>query len=339
MFFTIIPIITEFLILSFYCVIFSWIIAFFFGSLSGLVFEQSFFSRISSGRSTILFSLLGIGFTALIVSRGVHRGIEKANMVMMPLLFLLLIIMAIRSVTLPGASEGISFYLRPDFSKLTATVWLMALSQLFFFMTLSGGPMVVYGGYQQHHRDLTLSSILTAVCDVSIVLIAGFVIFPAVFSFGLEPAAGQDLIFLTLPKVFFSMPHGNILSILFFFLLILASLTTTVAQLEVCVNALCAHTKLSRKRSTLLAAAAIFVFSAAIALSGDLFAIIEYISTVYLAMFGAILASIALMWFHGSEKAREELNSGGKIAFGRWWGVMAKYVYSIVLVVILMTSI
>lgn len=334
-----IPIIAEFLILSFYLVVFSWILSFFFASITGAVFAENFFGTISFKAPTVFFCFLAIFITSAIVMKGVQKGIEKANFVMVPLLLFSLIILAIRSITLPGAMEGIDFYLRPDFSRLNPVVFLMVVSQLFFSLTLDGGPMVVYGSYQSERRDLTFASLITAFTDCGVAVLAGFVIFPAVFAFGVEPGSGPSLIFITLPGVFHSMPYGRVFSLIFFFSLVLASFSTTVAQLEVYVDAFCTKLKWSRKKATLVGAVATFCLSAFLAVDENLYSWIEYISTVYLAIIGAIIAAIAFMWFYGSKKAREALNKGGKIQFGRWWEIIAKYIYPTVLIVIFLSSI
>jgi NSS family neurotransmitter:Na+ symporter len=333
-----IPIITEFLILSFYSVVFSWIIRFFIASITGELFVEDLFYAVSYKPQSIIFCLIAIALTGVIVAGGINKGIERSNKVMMPLLFILLIILAVRSLTLPNSREGLEFYLRPDFSRLSATGVLMAISQVFFSLTLDGGPMVVYGSYQSRDRDLTLSAMITAALDTTVAFIAGLVIFPAVFSAGQTPASGAPLIFLTLPHVFESMPAGRVFAAMFFFVLILASFTTTIAELEVFVNALCDHLRVNRKLATFIASASVFSLSAFIALSANLFTMIEYISTVYLAMAGAILACVALMWFRSSRDSLKELNAGSRIKFGRWWEGYVKYVYPMLLIVILILS-
>jgi NSS family neurotransmitter:Na+ symporter len=334
-----IPIIAEFLILSFYCVVFSWIIRFFIATLTGEFFVEGLFSAVSYRPQSIVFCFIAIAVTGTIVARGVSGGIEAANKFMMPLLLVFMVILTIRSLTLPGSSEGLDFYLRPDFSRISATAVLMATSQIFFSLTLDGGPMVVYGSYQPRGMDLTLSALITAAVDTSVAFMAGLIIFPAVFAAGQEPASGPALIFLTLPKVFEAIPWGGVFAAMFFLVLILASFTTTIAELEVFVNALCDHLDLGRRKATLIASASVFALSAFIALSEDLFAMVEYISTVYIAMAGAILACVVLMWFHDPREAREELNAGGRIKFGRWWEGYVKYVYPVILIIILLTSV
>ncbi len=205
---------------------------------------------------------------------------------MLPLLLVLMMVLTIRSVTLPNSYEGLSFYLRPDFNKISATA-------------------------------------------------SGLIIFPAVFAAGQTPTSGPALIFLTL--LFEAIPAGRFFAAMFFFVLILASFTTIIAELGVFVNALCDHIGLKRGHATAIAGVSVFTLSAFTALSEDLFTTIEYIST--LAITGAILACIALAWFHKPGEARAELNAGGRIEFGRWWESYVKYVYPAILILILITSI
>ncbi len=334
----VLPTVTMFLILSFYSVVFAWILRFFVGSISGEIFRESFLNDIAFQPQSLIFCIIAISITTLIVMAGVKRGIERANLVMMPLLFVLLIILAIKSVTLPGAYRGVEFYLMPDLSEMNATTWLMALSQVFFSLSLAGGTMVVYGSYQSKNRDLTLSSVATSLSDTAVAIIAGLVVIPAVFAFGMEPGEGPELIFVTLPKVFASMRFGWIFAILFFFTLILATLSTAISLLEVCVNALCEHLKWRRKKATFLSALLTMASGSFLSVNENFFEFIVDLSSIYLVILGALMASIALMWFYGSKRARDELNRGGRIKFGRWWEVMGKYVYPAVLIVILLAA-
>ncbi len=188
-----------------------------------------------------------------IVAMGVQKGIERANKVMMPALFVLLVILTIRSVTLPNAYEGLRFYLLPDWSKvMSGKTWMIALSQMFFSLSVLGTTMVVYGSYLKEEDDIPLSAIATAFGDTAVAVTAGFLVFPAVFSFGLEPTAGPGLVFVTLPMVFQKMPGGMFLGALFFLLLIFAGLSSTVSMLEVYVDSAITKLNMSRRNASIL---------------------------------------------------------------------------------------
>ena len=168
-----------------------------------------------------------------IIVGGVKNGIEKASNIMMPILFVLLIIFCIRSITLPGASEGLSFLFKPDFSKVNSSVLLRAMGQAFFSLSLGMGCLITYGSYFDRKTKLGKTAFTVASLDTLVAILAGIMIFPAVFSFGISPAAGPELVFVTVPNVFMQMTGGYIWSVLFFLLLTLAALTSSVSMFDV----------------------------------------------------------------------------------------------------------
>ena len=189
---------------------------------------QGFFESFTASPSLqIVFYLLTMGATAAIVASGVAKGIEKACRWMMPVLFVCLAVLAVRSCTLPGAGEGLSFFLRPDFSKITPKVWILALGQVFFSLSVGAGAGITYGSYLNRKENIVRDAAVIAGFDTLAALIAGFAILPAVFSAGMNPQMGPGLLFVTLPKVFSGMPGGRVFCTLFFVLVLFASLTTT----------------------------------------------------------------------------------------------------------------
>ncbi|HIH98317.1 MAG TPA: sodium-dependent transporter [Thermoplasmata archaeon] len=335
------PLVAVFLLAGFYVVVFGWAIRYLLASFGNQMFSapKEFFKLIANSPQSYFFLFLAVALTALIVARGIRKGIEKSNLILMPLLFILLIVLAIRSLTLPGAAEGLEFYLKPDLSKLTPSAWLAALSQVFLSLSLTGGIMVVYGSYLQPKEDIPCSSIAVSFGCAAVGITAGFIIIPAIFAFGLEPTSGPRLIFITLPHVFASMPAGRFFSFLFFLALIFAALTSTVSMLELEVNAICDYFKWTRKKATLLAGGLIFLIGAALAPNEEAFGFAVDLSTVYLALIGALIAALALGWFFGAEKAEEELNKGAIVGFGSWWKPMAKWAYPLIIGGILVMSI
>ena len=190
----------------------------------------------------------------------------------MPLLFIIFILLAFRSLTLPGAMEGVKYLLTPKWEYLfKVNTWVMALGQAFFTVSLNGCGMVVYGSYIEKDMDIPRAAISTAILDTISALLASFVIMPAVFAFGLDPMSGPPLLFITLPTIFKSMPAGQILSILFFLSIIFAAVSSSINMLEGPVEALMSQTKLSRKKATILISMILFILSIPLNLDMNLF--------------------------------------------------------------------
>ncbi|MCK5767912.1 MAG: sodium-dependent transporter, partial [Candidatus Atribacteria bacterium] len=232
-------ILAGFIILSFYSVIGGWAISYIFksgaymasgGENAGSIFGGFITSPIAPLVWHGIFMAICIG----IVMAGVEKGIEKYSKILMPALVILMLILIIRSVTLPGSTAGLSFYLNPDFSKLSAEGILAALGQAFFSLSLGMGCMITYGSYLKKDSNIPTDSYWISGADTVIALLAGLMIFPAVFAFGLEPGAGPGLTFITVPAVFASMGAiGHLFGILFFVLLTFAAVTSAISLLEV----------------------------------------------------------------------------------------------------------
>ena len=257
-------------ILSFYSVIAGWTIAYIWFTLTGQVGGDqqavgAFFADFTSRPvPNIGLTLLMLTVTAVIILGGVRAGIERVTKTLMPALILLLLILAGRAVTLPGAQEGLTYYLRPDFSRLLdVSLYSAALGQAFFSLSLGMGAMLTYGSYLGKREGIAASAIWVVLLDTSIALLAGFIIFPSGFSIpGFDPSAsGPGLIFTVLPRLFASLPGGQIFGAAFFVLLTMAALTSTISLLEVpvshCVDAL----GWSRRRSVATVTAAVFAFA------------------------------------------------------------------------------
>ncbi|MCF4114142.1 MULTISPECIES: sodium-dependent transporter [Dethiosulfovibrio] len=251
-------VVAAFVILSYYGVIGGWTIAYIFKSFFGLMevtgageVARVFQDFISSGTQMVFFQCLFMGATVFVVFRGVSGGIERLCTFCMPALFVLMLLLIGRSVTLPGAMEGVAFFLKPDFSKVTGEVFLSALGQAFFSLSLGIGAMIIYGSYLPEDSDIPKSSLQICFLTFLISLMAGLIIFPSLFAFGMEPGAGAGLTFITLPVVFSRMPGGVLWSASFFVLFFFAALTSSVSLLEVAVSYLIDSLGWARRRATI----------------------------------------------------------------------------------------
>ncbi len=323
---------SAFLILSFYGVVAGWSIEYVVISLkNGFVNKRpdeiaTLFSSFNQAEvKPVLYQLLFMLFTAAIVIVGVKKGIEKYTKILMPLLVVILLILCVKSLSLHGARAGLDFLFKPDFSKLTGDGILSALGHAFFTLSLGMGTLITYGSYIDEKNNLISTVINVTVADTVIAIMAGIAIFPAVFAFGIAPAEGPGLIFVTLPNVFAQMPGGYIFSILFFILLTVAALTSAISILEVVVAYFKEEFRMSRKTSTILATILISFLGILCSLSmGDLsayrlfglniFDIIDWVSANLFLPIGGLFISIFVGWFYGRKKVKEELSKGMKVS-------------------------
>ena len=217
--------------------------------------RHSQFMNFISGWRAVAWAIIFLLINFVVMLRGVQKGIEKVSNVMTPVLFLILIVFCVNSLFMPGASEGLTFLFKPDFSKVTTDVVLRALGQAFFSLSLGMGCLVTYSSYFKDNTPLIKTAFQIGILDTLVAILAGVVIFPAVFTFGMQPAEGPTLVFEVLPNIFHDMPGGNIWSFLFFLLLALASLTSIISVSEVVVAFLCDEFKITRKRAAIIVTA------------------------------------------------------------------------------------
>lgn len=324
-------IVAAFLILAFYSTIAGWTLEYivqsvgnsFSGKSSGEL-ETSFVDFQSSTFRPLLWQIIFMIMTAYIVYAGVKNGIEKYTKILMPLLLVLIIVMCIRSVTLPGAAKGLAFLFKPDFSKITWGVVLDALGQAAFSLSIGMGALITYGSYIKKDNNLSLTAVKVSIADTLIAILAGVMIFPAVFAFNIDPTAGFGLVFIVLPNIFEQMAGGYFFSIIFFVLLAVAALTSTISILEVVVAYFVEELKISRKKATIIATIAITIVGVLCTLSfGSLadfkifdltiFGLFNEVSANYFLPLGALLIVIFLGWFLGKKVVKNELSNDGKI--------------------------
>ncbi len=332
-------VLAGFVILSFYSVVAGWTIGYIFKAISGnLMFatveeaKASFGSFAGNPFYAIGCHLLFMSLCIFIVYRGIQNGIEKWSKVLMPILFALLVVLIIRGLTLPGAMEGVRFYLSPDFSKITAKSFLAALGLAFFSLSLGMGVLITYGSYLQRSANLYRATLAVAGLDTLASLLAGLAIFPALFAMGFEPDLGPGLVFQVLPSVFAQMPLGPLWATFFFLLILVAALTSGISLLEVVTAYFIDEWRISRKKATVVFGILIFFLGCLSAVSVAGWGRLEYVKKIILVLFdrvpdsffdlmdnfasnwllplGGLMISIFVGWIWGTRNAAEEIRQG-----------------------------
>lgn len=358
---------TPLIILSYYSVVGGWSIEYFLKSLA-LSFSDPAISMdehsaifgafISSTWAPIIFHTLFLAVNAVVIIFGVKGGIEKFTKLTTPVLFLLIVLIMIYSVNLPGASAGIDYLVRPDFSKITGSALLSAMGQAFFSLSLGVGCILTYASYLRSDEDLLRTGISTSLFDLVFAIIAGFAIMPAVFAAGIEPGAGPGLIFETLPYIFSTMGVDapwlcNIVAILFFLTILFAALTSSISMLEVGVAYLVDQRKMSRVKAVAILFAGCWVLGILCSLSfgplSDLhvfgmtvFDACDHLTSDFLMTFGSLLFVFFVGWKMKKADVREEFTNGGTLKFNdRMFGLVyffIRYVAPTVIIVIFVSN-
>lgn len=360
-------ILTGFIILCYYCQVGGWTIKYVIGYLteSAVVYADPmayFLDMLGVNgfplEGAIIYPLIFLGLTSFVISRGVADGIEKLSSVLMPLLFILLVGLMIRSCTLPGASDGLAYMFNVDFSTVNFNTILVALGQAFFSLSLGMGVMITYSSYLSKDENLVANTGIICVLDTLVALFAGFMIIPAVFATGIEPGMGGGFAFATLAGVFMAIPGGTIFGTLFYALLFFAALTSSISILEGTVAFLVEEKGLERKKVVIYVSVVLFVIGIFYTLSqaymdihgiwwsmngvefpifGDF---MEYLTDRLLLPLGALVTTVFVGWIWGTENGIKEATSDGKYEFklAPVWVVMVKYVAPIAIVCILVAG-
>jgi NSS family neurotransmitter:Na+ symporter len=292
----------------------------------------------------IFWTLIGLSVTGLIIYSGVQNGIERAVVVMMPLMFVLLLGLAGYNYFAGGFAEAVAWLFTPDWSKIGPETVLVAIGQAFFSIGVAMGGMMIYGSYLPKSISITQSVFIVVIADTCVAILAGLVIFPAVFSNGLDPAAGPGLIFQTLPVAFAQMPGGHIFSILFFMMLAFAGITSMVGLIE-CVNGWLEDSfNMPRHKSAVLVVGSIAVLSVLSILSYNVMAemtisgknfndLLDYFSTQILLPLGGLLIAVFAGWVAHKDTTRDELSSLNAWGY-RLWRFLIRFVVPPALLVI-----
>ena len=326
-------VLASFLILGFYSVVAGWTLEYIMQAVTGSlsdkapeVFAQDFKLFSTEIFRPILWTVTFIGLTHFIVVSGVKEGIERTSKVMMPILFLILLALCIRSVTLPNASEGLYFLFKPDFSKITSAVVLSAMGQAFFSLSIGMGCLITYSSYFSKDTKMQITALQVTILDTLVAVMAGIMIFPAVFSFGIAPTAGPELVFITLPNVFQQLPMGAIWSLVFFLLLALAALTSTISLHEVATAYVHEEYQITRTKAARFVSGGVMVLGILSSLSIGIwkeytlfgltfFDLLDYLTAKIMLPFGGMLICIYLGNRVDRKILKEELTNKGTVPF------------------------
>lgn len=355
-FFGLLSIIAAAFILSFYGTVSGWTLEYVWLSLTDAFEGQSaeninriFNNFISHPYKAVLWQTGFMLLTGAIVLGGVQKGIERYSKIMMPLLLIIIIALAINSMTLEGSAQGLKFLFYPDFSALSANSILAALGQSFFSLSVGMGILLTYASYIPKKDNLPYTSLKVIITDTLVAVLAGMAILPAVFSFHIDPEAGPGLVFLTLPKVFQGLPAGQLWAILFFILLTFAALTSAISLLEVPVAYIVEEKKLTRPVATLIATGLITVIGSLNTLSFgplshvrifglSIFEACDYLCSNILLPIGGILICFFAGWYLDKAILYSEISNEGrlKIRFFRLYTFILKYIAPVCIALILL---
>ena len=332
----ILTVVIPFIINSYYIVIGGWSLDFLFKSCTGEFVTSSpdavgglFGNFISSTWMPIVTLLLFLATCAIVIALGVKSGIEKFSKISIPVLFFLIVAMAVYSISLPGAMDGVRYLAKPDFSQLSARSFAYALGQSFYSLSLGMGAIITYGSYVKHDENIVVSSIGTAISDLLFAILAGFAIMPAVFAAGIEPGAGPGLIFQSIPFIFSSLGTelpvlSTTMAIFFFLAVTVAAMTSCMSLFEVCVSFVMERFKWSRTRACII----LFLFWAAmgiicslsfgplagITVAGkNIFDLFDWFSSNIMLLTLAFLTVIFTGFVLKKEDIRRELTNGGRL--------------------------
>lgn len=319
------------LVLSFYSVVCGWVVEYTFQAAQGNLSEHTpqeytemFTGFVASPWRGVFWTLLFLVINFAVLIRGVEQGIERISAILMPLLFLILIVFCVNSLMLPDAHHGLAFLFSPDFSALTWRGVVDAFGQAFMSLSLGVSCLITYASYFKDDTSLTKDAVVIAVLDTLVAVLAGIVIFPAVFSFGMKPEAGPKLVFEILPAVFQQMSGGYVWAILFFVLLFFASLTSTISLSEIFITFLIEEHHLTRRKATWMSAVIVVVLAVLCSLSFNvlsgfkifgmnLFDLFNYLSSNVVMLFGGLFTAVFVGWFIDKRIIAEQLTNKGRL--------------------------
>jgi neurotransmitter:Na+ symporter, NSS family len=350
-------VLSAFLILAFYTEVAGWVFAYVFKSASGSVLSSdpkvtsaAFEKLIADPLQSILWQWVVLVFVGGIIVLGVSKGIESTTKRLMPVLFLILVMLGVRSLMLPGAAAGLSFLFHPDFSKVTGAVVLTAMGLAFFKLSVGMGTMITYGSYFRDDQNIPVTALRVMLADLTVSILAGIAIFPAVFTYGFKPEAGPSLLFITIPAVFSQMPFGNVFVVLFFVLGAIAATGAMLSIMEVPVAYLHQRFSFSRLKATALTVVLLGLIGSTAALSNStlagfklfgmtMFDLYDFLTSNLLMPVGGLFICIFVGWVWGEEKVRAALSNDGALenrAMIATFFFIVRYVAPVTIIVILL---
>lgn len=356
-------VVAGFLILSFYAVIAGWSLGYIYESISGGLFSYAdptkaadHFVELTNNLTWTIGYFAGFMIlTIVVVFAGVQKGIERGSKIMMPLLFLLLIFVMTRGITMEGSSEGLRFLLEPNWSHVSGQTVLIALGQAFFTLSMGMGAMLTYGSYMSKKDSIPASALQIVILDTSIALIAGIAIFTSVFAVGLDVNAGPGLIFHTLPAVFTKMPGGEFIGPIFFVLLTIAALTSAISLLEVITAYFVDEKGWSRHKAVIVFGGFTFLLGLPSAFSFNImsnftifglnfFDLVDYLTSNIMLPLGGLLIAVFIAYVWKFDKALVELKKGAENIFNNYpllitlWQIFIKYFAPVLIFLVLLHS-
>ncbi|MCE4956546.1 sodium-dependent transporter [Macrococcoides caseolyticum] len=341
-----------FLLLSFYSVIGGWILLYMIRTIVVIFtgqhtdnYEALFGELISQPLYAIFGALLFILLTAVIVSKGIQDGIERASKVMMPLLFVAFLIIIIRSLTLPNAMAGVMYFLKPDFTVMNTEGVLFALGQSFFSLSVGFGGMLTYASYLDKKTDIVQSGFSVVGLNILVTLLAGLAIFPATASLGIENAQGPGLLFIVLPYVFDQLPLGSIFYFIFLSLFFFATITSSISLIEINVSNAIKNNERKRKKAVCIISVLLFILSIPSALSngllsevkfgaGTFFDNMDYLVSNILLPIGALCFALFTGYRLNQAIAKEELKDNKYRGLFSVWSFLLRYIIPVVIIAV-----
>ena len=331
-------VLTGFLIMGFYMVVSGWTLVYLSQSITGQLlsvdnFSAHFNNLLANPLKQTIWMIVFTLLTAYFILSGVRKGIEKSTKIFMPILFLFLIILAIRAILLPGAGAGLDFLFKPNFENVKSTVFLDAMGQAFFSLSVGMGCLITYGSYFNKNINLPKTAVQVSVLDTLVAIISGMIIFPAAFALTANPSTivdelvtgGPGLLFITIPELLNQMPGSMIWSAMFFCLLALAALTSTISLMEVVTIYISEEYRMSRKKSTLLVTTGVIILGTISSYSTGFFNILDASTAKYMLPAGGLFISIFVGWYLNKRIVTAELTNEGKLKFGI--GFLKVYVF------------
>jgi NSS family neurotransmitter:Na+ symporter len=352
-------VLAAFLIMFFYTDVAGWVYSYIFKSAAGTFAAvrpgdtTNIFNNFVGGLTPIFWQWIVLVVISIVIIAGVTRGIERMTKILLPILFILLLICDVRSLTLPGASAGLAFLFKPDFSKITWTVILTAMGLSFFKLSVGMGTMITYGSYFGKDENMPATGIRVMLADTLVSILAGLAIFPAVFAFGFKPDAGASLLFITIPMVFKAMPLGQLVTVLFFILAAIAATGAMISLLEVPVAYLVEEHRWKRVWATIVSALIMGIIGITATLSTSvlanfkpllgktIFDLCDFASSNILLPVGGIFICLFVGWRLGKQVIVEEASNGGLIRnqlLLKVFTIIVQYIAPIAIIIVLLSG-